>query len=191
MPSSFHEVAQTIRALNTLEDMGKLAVCVLHGHSIGGGLQLALACDVRIATEDAVIGLGATRHGLIPDGGVLRLARVVGLGRATALALLNDEVAPAEALAIGLVTRVCAAGELEGTLAAVLERCRAAAPTATGHTKRLLHASFHRDPRELIEELLRRQAECMTSWEMEEANAAWREKRAARFFPRSEGRAPR
>src|SRR5438309_221527 len=64
-----------IRALNTLEDMDKLAVCVLHGHSIGGGLQLALACDVRIATEDAVIGLGATRHGLIPDGGVLRLAR--------------------------------------------------------------------------------------------------------------------
>jgi len=180
-----------IRALNALEDMGKLAVCVLHGHSIGGGLQLALACDVRIATEDAVIGLGATRHGLIPDGGVLRLARIVGLGRATALALLNDEVAPAEALAIGLVTRVCAAGELEGTLAAVLERCRAAAPTATAHTKRLLHASFHRDPRELIEELLRRQAECMTSWEMEEANAAWREKRVARFFPRSEGRAPR
>jgi len=84
-----------IRALNTLEDMGKLAVCVLHGHSIGGGLQLALACDVRIATEDAVIGLGATRHGLIPDGGVLRLARIVGLGRATALALLNDEVLPA------------------------------------------------------------------------------------------------
>ena len=180
-----------IRALNTLEDMGKVAVCVLHGHSIGGGLQLALACDVRIAAEDAVIGLGATRHGLIPDGGVLRLARIVGLGRATALALLNDEVLPAEALAIGLVTRVCAAGELEGTLAAVLERCRAAAPTATAHTKRLLHASFHRDPRELIEELLRRQAECMTSWEMEEANAAWREKRAARFFPRSEGRAPR
>ena len=180
-----------IRALNTLEDMGKLAVCVLHGHSIGGGLQLALACDVRIAAEDAVIGLGATRHGLIPDGGVLRLARIVGLGRATALALLNDEVLPAEALAIGLVTRVCAAGELEGTLAAVLERCRAAAPTATAHTKRLLHASFHRDPRELIEELLQRQAECMTSWEMEEANAAWREKRAARFFPRSEGRAPR
>jgi len=180
-----------IRALNTLEDMGKLAVCVLHGHSIGGGLQLALACDVRIAAEDAVIGLGATRHGLIPDGGVLRLARIVGLGRATALALLNDEVLPAEALAIGLVTRVCAAGELEGTLAAVLERCRAAAPMATAHTKRLLHASFHRDPRELIEELLQRQAECMTSWEMEEANAAWREKRAARFFPRSEGRAPR
>lgn len=180
-----------IRALNTLEDMGKLAVCVLHGHSIGGGLQLALACDVRIATLDAVIGLGATRHGLIPDGGVLRLARIVGLGRATALALLNDEVAPAEALAIGLVTRVCAAGELEGTLAAVLERCRAAAPTATRHTKQLLHASFHRDPRELIEELLRRQAECMTSWEMEEANAAWREKRPAQFVPRSEGRASR
>ena len=177
------------RALNALEDMDKLVVCVLHGHSIGGGLQLALACDIRIATDDAVIGLGATQHGLIPDGGVLRLARVVGLGRATALALLNDEIAPGDALAIGLVTRVCAAADLERTLAQVLERCRAAAPTATGHTKRLLHESFHRDPRELIEEMLRRQEECMTSWEMEEANAAWREKRAAQFFPRPGGRA--
>jgi enoyl-CoA hydratase/carnithine racemase len=177
-----------IRALNTLEDMDKLVVCVLHGHAIGGGLQLALACDIRIAIADAVIGLGATRHGLIPDGGVLRLARVVGLGRAKALALLNDEISAAEALAIGLVTRVCAAAELEPTLAAVLGRCLAAAPTASGHTKHLLHASFHRDPRELIEEMLRRQAECMVSWEMEEANAAWREKRAALFFPRPPGR---
>jgi enoyl-CoA hydratase/carnithine racemase len=180
-----------VQALNTLEDMDKLAVCVLHGYAIGGGLQLALACDFRIATADAVIGLGATRHGLIPDGGVLRLARIVGLGRAKALALLNDEISAADALAVGLVTRVCAPAELDPTLAAVLGRCRAAAPTATGHTKQLLHASFHRDPRELIEEMLRRQAECMASWEMEEANAAWREKREARFVPRPQGPAGR
>jgi len=171
------------RALGTLEDMGKLAICVLHGHSIGGGLQLALACDIRIATDDAVIGLGATRHGLIPDGAVLRLARIVGLGRAKALALLNDEIAPADALAIGLVTRVCAPADLDRTLAAVLDRCRAAAPTATAHTKRLLHESFHRDPRTLIEEMLRLQDQCMTSPEMEEANAAWQEKREARYVP--------
>ncbi|MGH7313726.1 MAG: enoyl-CoA hydratase/isomerase family protein, partial [Candidatus Rokuibacteriota bacterium] len=68
-----------IRALNTLEDMPKLVLAVLHGYCLGGGLQLALACDLRLATDDAIIGLGATRHGLIPDGAVLRLARVVGL----------------------------------------------------------------------------------------------------------------
>ncbi len=74
--------------------MPKVVVAVLHGYSIGGGLQLALACDLRLASEDAVLGLGATRHGLIPDGAVLRLARVVGLGRAKELALLNDDFPP-------------------------------------------------------------------------------------------------
>jgi enoyl-CoA hydratase/carnithine racemase len=173
-----------VRALNTLEDMTPIAVAVLHGHAIGGGLQLALACDIRIATDDAVLGLGATRHGLIPDGAVLRLARVVGLGRAKALALLNDDITPAEALAAGLVNRVCPAQDLEATLGAVLDRCRAMAPTATAHTKRLLHESFHRDPRALIEEMLRLQDECLRSWEMTEANQAWQQRREARYVPR-------
>jgi enoyl-CoA hydratase/carnithine racemase len=172
-----------VRALNTLEDMGAVSICVLHGYSIGGGLQLALACDLRIAAQDAIIGLGATRHGLIPDGAVLRLARIVGLGRAKELAILNDNIAPADALAIGLVNRVCALADVEQTLADVLDRCRTAAPTAVAHTKRLLHDSFHHDPRSLIEEVLRRQDDCMTSWEMREANLAWRERREARFFP--------
>ena len=91
-----------IRALNRLEDMDKLVVAVLHGYSIGGGLQLAAACDVRMATTDAVLGLGATRHGLVPDGSILRLARIVGLGRAKELTLLNDHVTPEAALAMGL-----------------------------------------------------------------------------------------
>src|SRR5215475_14911727 len=105
-----------IRGLNRLEDTPKITLAVLHGYSIGGGLQLALACDLRLATEDAVIGLGATRHGLIPDGAVLRLARVVGLGRA--------------------------------------------------------------------KDVARAQNDCMTSWEMDEANRAWQEKREALYHPR-------
>ena len=74
-----------IRALNGLEDMGKLVIAAIRGYCIGGGLQLALACDLRLCAADAVLGLGATRHGLIPDGAVLRLARVIGLGRAKEL----------------------------------------------------------------------------------------------------------
>lgn len=173
-----------IRALNCLEDMPKVALAVLHGHSIGGGLQLALACDLRLATEDAVLGLGATRHGLIPDGAVLRLARVVGLGRAKELALLNDDVPPAAAHAMGLVNWVCPAAELEPTLAGLVEKIRGASPTAVAHTKRWLHESFHQDPRALIEGLIRSQEACMTSWEIGEANRAWQEKREARFHPR-------
>jgi enoyl-CoA hydratase/carnithine racemase len=171
------------RALDCLEDMPKVTLAVLHGYSIGGGLQLALACDLRVATDDAVIGLGATRHGLVPDGAVLRLARVVGVGRAKELALLNENVSPAEARAMGLVNRVCARADLEGTVADIVGKARAASPTANAHTKRLLHGSFHRDPREQLEDVLRAQHECEASWEMEEANRAWHEKREARFFP--------
>ena len=178
-----------IRALNGLEDMPKIVLGVLHGYSIGGGLQLALACDLRLATADAILGLGATRHGLIPDGAVLRLARVIGLGRAKELALLNDDVSSAEARAIGLVNWVCPPADLDGAVRDVLTRARSASPTAAGHTKRLLHESFHRDPRAAVEDVLRAQDDCMTSWEMAEANRAWQDKREAVFHPRPGRRA--
>jgi enoyl-CoA hydratase/carnithine racemase len=172
-----------IRGLNCLEDMPKISVAVLHGWSIGGGLQLALGCDLRLATRDAVIGLGATRHGLIPDGAVLRLARVVGLGRAKELALLNDNVTPEEARRIGLVNWVCPPAEVDETLRGIIARAQGASPTAAAHTKRLLHASFHENPRAIVEDLVRAQRACMESWEIEEANRAWQEKREAVFHP--------
>jgi enoyl-CoA hydratase/carnithine racemase len=172
-----------IRALNCLEDMPKITVAVLHGYSIGGGLQLAVACDLRLATTDAVIGLGATRHGLIPDGSVLRLARLIGLGRAKELTLLNDHVTAEEARAIGLVNWVCPPDGVDAALAAVIDKARTASPTAAAHAKHLLHESFHRDPRAMIEDVVRAQNDCMASWEIEEANRAWQDKREAVFHP--------
>jgi enoyl-CoA hydratase/carnithine racemase len=172
-----------IRALNGLEDMGKLVVAAIRGYCIGGGLQLALACDMRLCAADAVLGLGATRHGLIPDGAVLRLARVVGLGRAKELALLNDHVTPEQGLQMGLVNWVVPTDAFDAELRRVVEKCLGAAPTATRHTKRLLLASFHEDPRALIDEVVAAQLDCMRAWELEEANRAWDERREARFFP--------
>jgi len=173
-----------VRALNRLEDMPKISLCVLHGYSIGGGLQLAVACDLRLATTDAVVGLGASRHGIIPDGSVLRLARLIGLARAKELSLLNDELTAEAAHAIGLVSRVCAPGEVDTALHALLERLRHQAPTANGHIKRLLHTSFHADPRALVEDVLRAQDDCMRSWEAAEANRAWTDRREAVYHPR-------
>ena len=172
-----------IRALNRLEDMSKVALAVLHGYAIGGGLQLAVACDLRLATSDAVVGLGASRHGIIPDGSVLRLARLIGLARAKELSLLNDEISAEAARAIGLVTRVCAPGDVDAALTELLERLRHQAPTANGHLKRLMQASFHEDPRALIEDVVRAQDDCMRSWETREANRAWEEKREPVFHP--------
>ena len=172
-----------VRALNCFEDMDKVVVSVLHGYSIGGGLQLGVACDLRLATTDAILGLGATRHGLIPDGSILRLARIIGLGRAKELTLLNDHVTPEAALAMGLVNWVVDPAGVDAALAGIVEKVFHSSRTATGHAKRLLHASFHRDPRAMVEEMMRAQQECMTSWEMEEANRAWDERREPRFYP--------
>ena len=171
------------RALNGLEDMPKLAIAVCHGYCIGGGLQLAVACDVRLATEDCILGLGATEHGLIPDGSILRLARLVGIGRAKELTLLNEHITPREAQAMGLVNWVVAPVDVEARLAHIVERAFHQSRTATGHAKRLLHQSFHTDPREMIEDVLRAQADCMGSWEIEEANRAWSERRPPRYYP--------
>ena len=177
-----------IRALNGLEDMGKLVIAAIRGYCIGGGLQLALACDLRLCAADAVLGLGATRHGLIPDGAVLRLARVIGLGRAKELALLNDHVTPEQGLAMGLVNWVVPTDAFDAELRRLVDKCLEAAPTATRHTKRLLLASFHVDPRALIDDVVAAQMECMDSWEVGEANRAWDERREARFFPPPAGR---
>jgi len=173
-----------IRGLNCLEDMDKLVVGVLHGYSIGGGLQLAVACDLRLAADDAVLGLGATRHGLIPDGSILRLARIIGLGRAKELTLLNDQIGPEAALAMGLVNWVVPAAQIDAKLGEIVEKAFHASRTATGHAKRLLHASFHADPRAMIDEVVRAQQDCMESWEIEAANRAWdASKGEVRFFP--------
>jgi 2-(1,2-epoxy-1,2-dihydrophenyl)acetyl-CoA isomerase len=131
-----------------------------------------------------VVGLGASRHGIIPDGSVLRLARLIGLARAKELSLLNTEVTAQAAQAIGLVTRVCAPGEVEMALGGMLGELRHQAPTANGHIKRLLHESFHADPRARIEDVLRAQDACMRSWETTEANRAWRDKREPTYYPK-------
>ena len=162
-----------VRALDCLEDMPKVSLAVLHGYAIGGGLQLGLACDLRLASDDAILGLGASRHGIIPDGSVLRLARVIGLGRAKELSLLNEDVTPAAALAMGLVSWVGAAADVDATLASLIERLRRQAPTANAHIKRLLHESFHRDPRAVEEDVMAAQLECLASRETAEANRAW------------------
>jgi enoyl-CoA hydratase/carnithine racemase len=172
-----------IQALNGLEDMGKLVLAAIRGYCLGGGLQLALACDLRLCASDAVLGLGATRHGLIPDGAVLRLARVVGLGRAKELALLNDQLTPEQGLAMGLVNWVVSPEAFDAELRRLIGKCLEAAPTAARHTKRLLLSSFHTDPRTLIDEVVAAQMECMRSPELVEANRAWDERREAHFFP--------
>jgi len=131
-----------------------------------------------------VLGLGATRHGLVPDGSILRLARIIGMGRAKELTLLNDHITAEAALAMGLVNWVVPPAHLDRKIEEIVEKAFHASRTATGHAKRLLQASFHTDPRDMIEEIVRAQAACRSSWEIEAANRAWDSaKKDVRFYP--------
>ena len=179
------------RATNWFEDMPKLTIAVMHGWSIGGGLQLASSCDVRLAADDAILEFGATRHGLVPDATILRIGRIIGTGRAKQLALLNERVSPAQALDWGLVNWVVPADQLQSRLDEIVESAFHASRTAVAESKRLLQQSFHRDPRTMVEELVAAEMACHASWELQLANQAWSRREAeVRFFPPPAGSAP-
>jgi enoyl-CoA hydratase/carnithine racemase len=160
-----------------------VSIAVLHSWSIGGGLQFASACDLRLASDDAVLEFGATRHGLVPDATVLRIARIIGLGRAKDLVLLNTRVSPATALEWGLVNWVTPPDQLDSKLGEIVEQAFYASRTANALSKRLLLDSFHRDPRSMVDDLVDAQEACHASWELRAANEAWGRKEDVRFWP--------
>lgn len=101
--------------------LGKPVVAAIEGHAVAGGLELALWCDLRVAAEDAVLGVFCRRWGVpLIDGGTIRLPRLIGQSRALDLILTGRAVGADEALAIGLVNRVAPPGQ-------ALERARALA----------------------------------------------------------------
>jgi enoyl-CoA hydratase len=98
--------------LNALEAMPKPVIAAVNGFALGGGLELALACHLRVVAENAVLGLPEVSLGIIPGyGGTQRLARLIGPGRALDLILTGRKVKAAEALEMGLANRGVAAGE--------------------------------------------------------------------------------
>jgi enoyl-CoA hydratase len=111
--------------------LSKPVIAAISGHAVAGGLELALWCDLRIAEEDAILGVFCRRWGVpLIDGGTVRLPQIVGLGRALDLILTGRPVTAAEALAMGLVNRVvppggavAAAQALAAELAALPQAC--------------------------------------------------------------------
>ncbi len=127
----------------SLHELTKPSVAVLNGTAAGAGASLALACDLRIASDKASIMLAFARVGVIPDSGATwTLPRLVGLGRALELAYLADPVPAEEALRLGLVNRVVPHDELQ-TQARQLARRLADGPTLTyALTKRAMRRSY-------------------------------------------------
>jgi enoyl-CoA hydratase/carnithine racemase len=127
---------------NLCEEMAKPVVCQIHRTCVGGALEVALGCDLRIASSDAQFGLPEVKFGIIPDvGGSTRLPAVVGLGRAKELIMTARSIDAAEAERIGLVNRVVAPEELEQATQALVDELLANSHVAVGRAKRVIDAS--------------------------------------------------
>ena len=114
-----------------IEHLGKPVVALLQGFALGGGLELAMACHLRIAGEKAKLGLPEIKLGLLPGfGGTQRLLRLVGRAAALELTLGGEPIDAARAERLGLVNRVVAQDALEGEVFALAERLAGAAPHA-------------------------------------------------------------
>jgi enoyl-CoA hydratase/carnithine racemase len=127
---------------NLCEEMAKPVVCQIHRTCVGGALEVALGCDLRIASSDAQLGLPEVRFGIIPDvGGSTRLPAVVGLGRAKELIMTARMIDAAEGERIGLLNRVVAPEQLEQATQQLVEELLANSHVAVGRAKRVLDAS--------------------------------------------------
>jgi enoyl-CoA hydratase/carnithine racemase len=127
---------------NLCEAMPKPVVCQIHKTCVGGALEVALGCDLRVASSDAQFALPEVKFGIIPDvGGSTRLPAVVGLGRAKELIMTARTIDAHEAERIGLVNRVVAAEELEQATQMLVDELLANSHVAVGRAKRVIDAS--------------------------------------------------
>jgi 2-oxoglutaroyl-CoA hydrolase len=121
----------------------KPVIAVLHGFAFGVGLELALACDFRIAAEGTELALPELNLGMIPgSGGTQRLARLVGLGRAKDIVMRRRRVSAEEALALGLVTEVAPSEELDAALDRLVGELVEVSPLALAVAKRVLNHAY-------------------------------------------------
>jgi enoyl-CoA hydratase/carnithine racemase len=164
--------------LRKFESMNKVVISAINGYCLGGGLQLALACDVRIAAESAQLGLPAVKEGLIPGMGVWRLPRHIGLARAKQLILSGQLLGARAAQAIGIVDDVVADDELVEYVRESAERYLQIPWVAVLLSKRLTNQAFDLSFDAFLPEYFAAQTEAMQSADHAAALQAYRDEQA-------------
>jgi enoyl-CoA hydratase/carnithine racemase len=174
-----------IAVWNMLEEMPKATICQIHGACIGGAMELALACDMRVMAEDAVAGLLETRIGLIPDvGGCSRLPAVVGVGIAKELIMTGKVFDGKEGHRIGFANRIAPADELDAATEALCNELLACAPIAVGLAKRVIDSAAKPALAQTLEQEVTAQTVCAASDDFAEGAQAFLDKRDPEFAGR-------
>jgi enoyl-CoA hydratase/3-hydroxyacyl-CoA dehydrogenase len=124
------------KTFGKVEEMSKPVIAAINGYALGGGLELAMTCDLRIAAEHAELGNTEIKRGMIPGwGGTQRLVRIVGLGRAKEMLMLGRMIKADEALRIGLVHRVVHYEKLRDEVRAIAKELAEGPPIAMKYVK--------------------------------------------------------
>jgi 2-(1,2-epoxy-1,2-dihydrophenyl)acetyl-CoA isomerase len=175
---SFVEIGMSV--VRTIDELGKPVLAAVNGVAAGGGANLALACDIRIAAASASIGQTFSRLGLQPDwGGTCLLPRLVGLGRALELVLTGDLLPADEAVRIGLFNRVVDDDRVVSETVSLAERIAARPPQAIALAKQALRASNAMSLPQALDVERTNQMRLLKTPDAREAMRAFLEKRRA------------
>lgn len=162
-PLDIHGFAKWEKLVVLLERLPKATIAALHGRVEGGGLQLALACDLRVARADTTLCLPEVHAGFLPGMATFRLAKYIGVGRARRMLITAERVAAAEALTLGLVDRVV--DGLDDGVAAAVASLGPTHVVAIEMARRLLDESFAEPYEDAIGHFLAAQHRCISQAE--------------------------
>jgi enoyl-CoA hydratase/carnithine racemase len=164
-------------AMTAMERMDRLFIAGINGHCLGGGLQLALVCDYRLASDTALLGLPAVKECLIPSMALYRLPRLLGAARARELILLGEPISAATAERYGLVNRVVPAADFEHALDETVQKLVALPAASVRASKQLTARAFDLDFDAFRREMEAQFKICLDSDEHRRAMAAIRDRR--------------
>src|SRR5579863_5654728 len=168
--------------LDNIENLGKPVIAAVNGYAFGGGCELAMACTLRIASENARLGQPEVKLGIIPGyAGTQRLPRLVGKGRALEIILSGEPVTAQEAFRIGLVNQVVAQKDLMAAAESLARKIMANGPVAVGLALEAVNRGMEmtHEAGEFLEATLF--GLCCATADMKEGTRAFLEKRAAKF----------
>jgi enoyl-CoA hydratase len=171
-----------VRINATLERLRQPVIAAINGAAMGGGLELAISCTLRVMAEDAKLGLPEVKLGIIPGtGGTQRLPRLIGKGKAAELLLTGDAISAKEAYEMGLVNQVVPDGEVVRAAEALAMRIMANAPIAVEMAKDALEIGKDLPLEHAVQYGQKNCVICFSTEDMHEGMAAYLEKRRPQF----------